>query len=112
MIPKAKEEWWPRLLKSSNKVHWIKADFDKWVDEDEAMEEAASGDNPFAQYMNMDGMDGMNMGGLNMDGMNFKMPGGIGGDLGDVTDEEEKEGSDTEEVPGHNDQPSTSASLE
>ncbi|EAT77510.1 hypothetical protein SNOG_14967 [Parastagonospora nodorum SN15] len=30
-----KEEYWPRLLKDSKKVHYLKTDFDKWVDEDE-----------------------------------------------------------------------------
>ncbi|KAF1915148.1 HSP20-like chaperone, partial [Ampelomyces quisqualis] len=30
-----KEEFWPRLLKDSKKVHFLKTDFDKWVDEDE-----------------------------------------------------------------------------
>ncbi|KAF2029407.1 HSP20-like chaperone [Setomelanomma holmii] len=30
-----KEEFWPRLLKDSKKVHYLKTDFDKWVDEDE-----------------------------------------------------------------------------
>jgi hypothetical protein len=30
-----KEEFWPRLLKDNKKVHFLKTDFDKWVDEDE-----------------------------------------------------------------------------
>jgi hypothetical protein len=30
-----KEEFWPRLLKNAQKVHFLKTDFDKWVDEDE-----------------------------------------------------------------------------
>jgi hypothetical protein len=30
-----KEEFWPRLLKEAKKVHFLKTDFDKWVDEDE-----------------------------------------------------------------------------
>lgn len=33
-----KEEYWPRLLKESKKVHFLKTDFDKWVDEDEQNE--------------------------------------------------------------------------
>jgi len=32
---KTDEEFWPRLLKNKAKVHWLKTDFDKWVDEDE-----------------------------------------------------------------------------
>jgi hypothetical protein len=35
-----KEEYWPRLLKDSKKVHFLKTDFDKWVDEDEQNENA------------------------------------------------------------------------
>ncbi|KAK6349518.1 Prostaglandin E synthase 3 (Cytosolic) [Orbilia brochopaga] len=30
-----KEEFWPRLTKDKAKLHWLKTDFDKWVDEDE-----------------------------------------------------------------------------
>ncbi|KAK7203306.1 HSP20-like chaperone [Myxozyma melibiosi] len=43
----AREEFWPRLLKDKKKVHWLKTDFDKWVDEDE--QEAAPTDDP-SQY--------------------------------------------------------------
>ena len=32
------EEYWPRLLKDSKKVQFLKTDFDKWVDEDEQNE--------------------------------------------------------------------------
>ncbi|KAJ5800120.1 uncharacterized protein N7518_002188 [Penicillium psychrosexuale] len=30
-----KEEFWPRLLESKQKMHFLKTNFDKWVDEDE-----------------------------------------------------------------------------
>ncbi|KAJ4317835.1 p23 chaperone protein wos2 [Neodidymelliopsis sp. IMI 364377] len=30
-----KEEFWPRLLKDKAKMHFLKTNFDKWVDEDE-----------------------------------------------------------------------------
>ncbi|KAH7320207.1 HSP20-like chaperone, partial [Stachybotrys elegans] len=33
-----KEEYWPRLLKDSKRLHFLKTDFDKWVDEDEQNE--------------------------------------------------------------------------
>ena len=33
-----KLEYWPRLLKESKKMHFLKTDFDKWVDEDEQNE--------------------------------------------------------------------------
>lgn len=45
-----KEEFWPRLLKDSKKVHFLKTNFDKWVDEDE-QDEAPEDD--------MAGMGGM-----------------------------------------------------
>ena len=37
--------YWPRLLKDSKKVHWLKADWNKWKDEDEEeeVEEGAAG---------------------------------------------------------------------
>lgn len=45
-----KEEYWPRLLKEAKKVHFLKTDFDKWVDEDE-QDEAAEED--FSQFGGM-----------------------------------------------------------
>ncbi|KAK9254378.1 putative Hsp90 binding co-chaperone [Lipomyces tetrasporus] len=78
----AKEEFWPRLIKDKRKVHYIKTDFDKWVDEDE--QETAPGDD-YAGYGG--GMDfsslqnelGGAMGG--MGGMGGAM-GGMGGAMG------------------------------
>lgn len=32
------ETYWPRLLKDTKRVHFVKTDFDKWVDEDEQNE--------------------------------------------------------------------------
>jgi len=90
-----KEEYWPRLLKESKKVHFLKTDFDKWVDEDE-QEEAPEDDL---------GMGGM--GGLPGMGDMSSMMGGAGGDFGgidfsklgggDAAGEEEDE--DDEEMP-------------
>lgn len=34
------DAFWPRLLKDSKKVHFLRTDFDKWVDEDEQNEAA------------------------------------------------------------------------
>jgi len=45
-----KEEYWPRLLKDSKKVHFLKTDFDRWVDEDE-QDEAA--DEDFSKFGDM-----------------------------------------------------------
>ncbi|SGZ53411.1 CIC11C00000004577 [Sungouiella intermedia] len=36
---KAQADFWPRLLKEKLKLHYIKTDFDKWVDEDEQEEQ-------------------------------------------------------------------------
>ena len=54
-IIKKKEEgpYWPRLLKDSKKVHWLKADWNKWKDEDEDDDEesgpAGAGGQDFSQ---------------------------------------------------------------
>lgn len=74
----AQEEFWPRLLKEKVKLHYIKTDFDKWVDEDE-QEELPEENDDMANMMDMGGMGGMpGMGG--MGGMGG-MPGmgGMGG---------------------------------
>lgn len=68
---KVQAEFWPRLLKEKLKLHYIKTDFDKWVDEDEQDEQPE--EDPMA---GMGGMGGMpDMGGMGgMPGM-----GGMGG---------------------------------
>ena len=59
----SKGPYWPRLLKDSKKVHWLKADWNKWRDEDEEDENEGPGgaggdfDNMFQQ---MGGMGGKN----------------------------------------------------
>lgn len=45
-----KEEYWPRLLKEAKKLHFLKTDFDKWVDEDEQNE---APDEDFSQFGGM-----------------------------------------------------------
>lgn len=95
-----KEEFWPRLLKDAKKVHYLKTDFDKWVDEDE-QDEAPEDD-----MGNMGGMGGMpGMGDMS------SMMGGAGGDFGgidfsklgaagmDGMGGEEGEDDDEEEMP-------------
>ncbi|KAK9362299.1 putative Hsp90 binding co-chaperone [Lipomyces starkeyi] len=91
----AKEEFWPRLVKDKRKVHYIKTDFDKWVDEDE--QETATGDD-FAGYGG--GMDfsslqselGSAMGGLGGAGMPPTGPSSFG--LNEDSDDD-----DGEELP-------------
>ena len=45
-----KDEYWPRLLKDTKKMHFLKTDFDKWVDEDEQNEAA---DEDFSNFGGM-----------------------------------------------------------
>ncbi|WYZ36579.1 hypothetical protein EsH8_II_000085 [Colletotrichum jinshuiense] len=88
-----KEEYWPRLLKDSKKVHFLKTDFDKWVDEDE-QEEAAEED--FSQFGGMGGMPGMGgAGGGDFGGIDFSKLGGGAPGMEDMDDEDE----DDEDMP-------------
>uniref|UniRef100_A0A915LH59 CS domain-containing protein n=1 Tax=Meloidogyne javanica TaxID=6303 RepID=A0A915LH59_MELJA len=85
VIPKETEEWWPRLLKVSGKVPWIKIDFDKWKDQDE------------------DDKDDMR----DMDFSSFGLPGGGGKgyddlDLGDDDHDYDDEMGDLEDVDDEN----------
>ncbi|CAK7218571.1 p23 chaperone protein wos2 [Sporothrix curviconia] len=93
-----KEEYWPRLLKDAKKVHFLKTDFDKWVDEDE-QDEAPADD--FSQFGGMGGgMGGMpGMGGMGGDfgGIDFSKLGGMGG-LGGLGGEDEGEAEEAEEA--------------
>lgn len=38
-------EYWPRLLKETTKMHWLKVDFNKWKDEDDSDAEDMAGGN-------------------------------------------------------------------
>jgi len=71
-----KEEYWPRLLKDTKKLHFLKTDFDKWVDEDEQNETADDDMSKFGGG-GMGGMPGM---GGDFGGIDFsKLGGGAGG---------------------------------
>ncbi|KAL2135217.1 hypothetical protein VTI74DRAFT_9309 [Chaetomium olivicolor] len=74
-----KEEYWPRLLKDTKKAHFLKTDFDKWVDEDE-QNEAADDD-----FGNFGGMGGGDFGGIDFS----KLSGG-----GMPTGDEEEDSDD------------------
>jgi len=99
-----KEEFWPRLLKDAKKVHFLKTDFDKWVDEDE-QDEAPEDD--LGSMGGMGGMPGM--------GDMSSMMGGAGGDFGGIDfsklggagmgDEAEGEGESEGESEGDDDMP-------
>ncbi|KAF7535138.1 hypothetical protein G7Z17_g13252 [Cylindrodendrum hubeiense] len=76
-----KEEYWPRLFKEAKRAHFLKTDFDKWVDEDE-QNEAAEED--FSQFGGgagggMGGMPGMDGAGGDFGGIDFSKLGGAGG---------------------------------
>lgn len=88
------EEYWPRLLKESKKLHFLKTDFDKWVDEDE-QNEAAEED--FSQFGGMGGMPGM--GGSDFGGIDFSKLGGGAMPGGEEDDEEEDDEDDDDEMP-------------
>ncbi|RCK57894.1 Protein wos2 [Candida viswanathii] len=66
------EEYWPRLTKEKLKYHYIKTDFDKWVDEDE-QDEAADDENEGSLEM-LSSMGAGGAGGAGMGGL-----GGLGG---------------------------------
>lgn len=73
-----KEEYWPRLTKEKLKYHFIKTDFDKWVDEDEQKEHEEAdnqmmNDGDFSQFSGAGGAGGPG-------GMDFsQLLGGAGG---------------------------------
>ncbi|KAK1761376.1 putative hsp90 associated co-chaperone protein [Echria macrotheca] len=86
------EAYWPRLLKEAKKYHFLKTDFDKWVDEDEQNEAA---EDEFSNFGGMGGMPGMGgMGGGDFGGIDFSKLGGGGLPTGD-----EEEDSDDEDMP-------------
>lgn len=70
--------YWPTLTTDKKKPHFLKADFNKWRDEDEDDddEEGLNGGGGMGGMpgMGMGGMPGMGMGGMGMGGM----PGGGG----------------------------------
>lgn len=67
-------EYWPHLLKDKVKLHYIKTDFDKWVDEDEQEEVSEDGD--------MSNMMGGGFGGAGGPDLSLLL-GGAGGAGGD-----------------------------
>jgi len=83
------DEYWPRLLKESKKAHFLKTDFDKWVDEDEQNE---ASEEDFSNFGGMGGMPGMGGGG-DFGGIDFSKLGGGGM----PTEEEAEEDSDEDD---------------
>lgn len=73
------ETYWPRLLKEKTKPHWLKVDFNRWEDEGSNDEETPQ----------MDLMD-MLSASQNSNKLSFD----------DLSDEQEDEDSDDENIPG------------
>ncbi|KAF6142605.1 hypothetical protein GIB67_015091, partial [Kingdonia uniflora] len=88
VIEKAEKGWWKKLLRGDEKTpHYVKVDWDKWVDEDEDTGPAAdmdTGGMDFSKFGGMEGMGGMPGmggmgGGMDMASMMAGMGGGMGG---------------------------------
>ncbi|ESW35096.1 hypothetical protein PHAVU_001G206400 [Phaseolus vulgaris] len=93
VVQKAEIGWWKRFLRAEGKTpHYVKVDWDKWVDEDE---EEGSGE------PDLGGMDFSKFGGMGADGMggmDFSKFGGDAMDDIDESDDEEQEVSKPVEV--------------
>ncbi|KAG4170168.1 hypothetical protein ERO13_A12G131100v2 [Gossypium hirsutum] len=92
ILEKAEKVWWKKLLRGDGKApHYVKVDWDKWVDEDE---DKGLGD------LDLGGMDFSNFGGMGgmgdmMGGMGDMM-GGMGDMMGGMGGMDEFEDSDDE----------------
>ncbi|KAJ1023136.1 hypothetical protein NDA16_003289 [Ustilago loliicola] len=101
----AKEEYWPRLTKDKVRLHNVKTDFDKWVDEDEQNDAEEDLSDGMGGMGGMGGMDPAMMGmggagGLDLQSMMAQMGGGMGG-MGGMPDfgaEDDDEGDDEGDV--------------
>ncbi|XP_071716499.1 uncharacterized protein OsI_027940-like [Rutidosis leptorrhynchoides] len=81
ILEKAEPKWWNKLLGGDAKTpHYVKVDWDKWVDEDDDAGPAADldmGGMDFSKFGDMGGMGGM--GGMGMPGMGGMGMPGMGG---------------------------------
>ena len=97
---KKQEEYWPRLTKEKVRLHNVKTDFDKWVDEDEQDEANEAGDMPFP-------------GGMDMNALMSQMGGGAGGmDFGGMDDDAEDDDDEDEAQPPAAEADGASAKIE
>ncbi|XP_022758018.1 uncharacterized protein OsI_027940-like [Durio zibethinus] len=86
ILGKAEKVWWKKLLRGDGRTpHYVKVDWDKWVDEDE--------DNGGLGDLDLGGMDFSNFGNMGMGGMD---DGGMG-DFDDSDDEEQEVTNPTEQ---------------
>ncbi|XP_037089273.1 co-chaperone protein daf-41-like [Pollicipes pollicipes] len=65
LMKKEEGPYWPRLLKATSKMHWLKVDFGKWKDEDDSEDEDGAGSemNLEAMMKQMGGLGGAGAGG-------------------------------------------------
>ncbi|KAL1969673.1 hypothetical protein VTN77DRAFT_8226 [Rasamsonia byssochlamydoides] len=84
-----KKEYWPRLLKETKKVHFLKTDFDKWVDEDEQDEV----DDDYAANFGGFGDEG------GLGNIDFSKLGGGSEDLSDSGEGGEEDEDEDDELP-------------
>ncbi|KAM0938036.1 putative CS domain, HSP20-like chaperone [Dioscorea sansibarensis] len=79
VLEKAEQKWWNKLLSGDGKApHYVKVDWDKWMDEDD------------------DGHDKVNLGG--MDFSNFAGMDGMGDGMDDEFDDSDEEGQEAEKT--------------
>lgn len=83
ILEKAEPKWWNKLLSGDGKTpHYVKVDWDKWVDEDDEAgpTDVDMGGMDFSKFGDMGGMGGMpGMGGMGMPGMGGMGMPGMGG---------------------------------
>ncbi|KAK8509838.1 hypothetical protein V6N13_093682 [Hibiscus sabdariffa] len=88
ILEKAEKVWWKKLLRGDGKPpHYVKVDWDKWVDEDE---DKGAGD------LDLGGMDFSNFGGMGGMGDMMGGMGGMMGGMGGMGGMDEFEDSDDE----------------
>lgn len=92
VLAKAEEgPFWPRLLKTTQKMHYVHTDFSKWIDEDEEDEQPES-----------TGMGNFDMSQFGGAGGNFDMSQFSGGDNDfDESEYQEEEDKETQEDCDH-----------
>ncbi|KAF2272555.1 HSP20-like chaperone [Westerdykella ornata] len=107
-----KAEYWPRLLKDSKRQHFLKTNFDKWVDEDE-QEEAAEDDFSAMNPLGDGGMGGIDFSKLTASQSTGGLPdlGAMGGEGGD-SDDDLPDDEDMPELEGDSGKPATEAEAD
>ncbi|OCK86482.1 HSP20-like chaperone [Lepidopterella palustris CBS 459.81] len=95
-----KEGYWPRLLKESRKLHFLKTDFEKWVDEDE-QDEAPEDDDYMSKMNPMAGGGDGGFGGIDFSKLGAAQGAGGLPDLGEMANngEDSSDDEDDDEMP-------------